>query len=339
MLTVRKAVQANAKPLIGLYAESNGGKTHSALILAKGFTGDMNKVHMIETESGRGEAWAEDAVVGGYNVISLHGNFSPNEYGQAISLAEKSNAQCLIVDSGSHEWEGVNGVLAMAAQNQADGKKGPIVWQQPKILHQREFMLRLTQSPIPLIILCMRAKYVMEEVTPDYLRKLKEKHPDVRPPKLGEWTRSADLSPKQSEDVLFEMFVHGWLDKEKHCFHGTKYTVQNLREVIRDGEPITVETGQRLAAWAAARKSNAAPELPAADSPRTAGQSAQQPGAAAHFAPTGDLDALLVKGREWAECGTDRYADWWGKTLTKEQRKMIGEAQHSKWKELAHKST
>lgn len=250
--TLRPASKSQAKPLIGFYSESFGGKTHSALLLAKGFCGDMTKVGMIETESGRGEALADDPVVGGYQVISLRGDFSPANYGKAIAAMEAAGVRALIIDSASHEWEGVGGVLSMAAENQAAGKKGPIVWQQPKIQHQREFMLRLMQTPIELVIVCMRAKYPMYEVTAKHVERWEAAgRPGGRPPKVGDWARSWELEPKQSEDILFEMFVHGWFDKEEHRFHGTKYTLNELRNVLVDGECISVETGQRLSAWAA----------------------------------------------------------------------------------------
>lgn len=84
----RPATRAEAKPLIGLYAESGGGKTKSGLLLAKGFAGDMSKVGMIETEAGRGEAWASDPIVGGYQVLSIRGDFAPKNYGAAIKAAE-----------------------------------------------------------------------------------------------------------------------------------------------------------------------------------------------------------------------------------------------------------
>lgn len=247
--TFRKAVTSEAKPLIGLYSESGCGKTRSSLLLAKGFTGDMSKVGMIETESGRGEAYADDAEVGGYNVLSIREDFSPTSYGAAISAAEKAGLQCLIVDSASHEWEGVGGVLAMAAKNQEDGKKGPLVWQRPKMDHAREFMLRLTQTSIPLVVVCMRAKYPMEEAVVNGKK---------------DWRRSPDLSPKQSEDILFEMFVHGWID-QKHAFHGTKYTLEVLRTVFVNGEPISTATGRRLAMWASGRSEK--PAKPAPDNP------------------------------------------------------------------------
>jgi hypothetical protein len=238
----RRAIASEAKPLIGLYAESGCGKTKSALLLAKGFTGDMAKVGMIETESGRGEAFADDPIVGGYQVLPLRESFSPANYGKAIAEAERAGLSCLIVDSASHEWEGVGGVLAMAAENQAAGKKGPIVWQKPKLEHGREFMLRLLQSPIPLVIVCMRAKYPMVEVVRNSQK---------------EWTRSDKLEPKQAADILFEMFVHGWID-EGHRFHGTKYTVDALRKALVDNEIITVGSGERLAAWASGRSNESA---------------------------------------------------------------------------------
>ena len=264
--SMRPAKRSSVKPIIGLYSESGGGKTKSALLLAKGFCGDMSQVCMIETEAGRGEAWAEDKEVGGYQVIPISGNFAPANYGAAISAAEAGKAQALIIDSASHEWEGAGGVLSMAADNQAAGKKGPIVWQQPKMQHQREFMLRLMQTPIQLVIVCMRAKYPMYQITADHVAAWKEAGGQGKPPTLGDWARSTVLDPKQSEDILFEMFVHGWLDKETHAFHGTKYTLPELAQIIKDGEPISIATGQRLAAWASGRALDWAKDINAAES-------------------------------------------------------------------------
>ncbi|MDE2096535.1 MAG: ATP-binding protein [Patescibacteria group bacterium] len=234
----RPAQRTNAKPLIGLYSESGCGKTYSALLLARGFVGQNGKIGMIETESGRGEAYAdpkEYPEIGGYQVLPLHGDFSPSTYGKAIEAAEKEKFDALIIDSASHEWEGAGGVLSMAAANEAGGSKGQLIWQKPKIEHQRQFMLRFMQSSIPLVILCMRAKYPMVQVTGQGGKK--------------EWVRSTTLEPKQSDDILFEMFVHGWIDTD-HKFHRTKSTAKALEPVFLDNEAITSETGRKLSAWA-----------------------------------------------------------------------------------------
>jgi len=240
----RPAIKSEAKPLIGLYSESGAGKTKSALLLARGFAGPEGRVGMIETEGGRGEAF-KDEIPGSYLVLPLREDFSPSEYGKAIDDAEEAELRVLIIDSASHEWEGVGGVLHMAAQNQAAHKKGPMVWQQPKMDHARQFMGRLISTPIPLVIVCMRAKYPMKE-----LRKtVRTGTGGIQETGEKEWIRSEVLEPKQSDDILFEMFVHGWLDHE-HKFHGTKYTLDELRQVILDGEVITLDTGKRLAEWA-----------------------------------------------------------------------------------------
>ncbi len=234
-ITFRPALRTEAKPLIGLYSESGAGKTYSALLLARGFVGPTGTIGMIETEAGRGEAYAE-VIPGGYNVIPIRDDFSPERYGEAITAAEKAGCEALIIDSASHEGEGAGGVLSMAAANQEKGKKGVLVWQQPKMSHQREFMLRLLATPIPLVVVCMRAKYPMQE--------------KKKPSGEKEWVRSEDLEPKQADDILFEMFGHGWIEKHTHKFRGTKYTLPELRQVLIDGEPISLATGERLAAWA-----------------------------------------------------------------------------------------
>jgi len=56
-ISFRPAIKSSAKLLVGIYSESGCGKTYSALLLARGFVGDNGKIAMIETESGRGEAY------------------------------------------------------------------------------------------------------------------------------------------------------------------------------------------------------------------------------------------------------------------------------------------
>jgi hypothetical protein len=240
-MAFRPVRRSNAKPLIGLYSESGCGKTYSALLLARGFVGPKGRIGMIETESGRGEAYSDPTEypeIGGYEVLSLHGNFSPETYGKAIEAAEKAKFDALIIDSASHEWEGIGGVLMMAATNEESGKKGQLIWQKPKLDHQRHFMLRFMQSPVPLVILCMRAKYPMLQQSVNGKK---------------EWVRSDKLEPKQSDDILSEMFVHGWID-ELHNFHLTKCTAKALEPVFLSDAPISLKTGDELAAWARGEK-------------------------------------------------------------------------------------
>jgi hypothetical protein len=240
--TIRKASRAEAKPLIGIYAQSNAGKTFSALLLARGFVGAAGRILMIETEGGRGEAYGDPAEypeIGGYDVIPMRSNFSPRSFGEAITTAEEAKPDALLIDSASLEWAGTGGVLDMAAKASEGGAKGVLVWQRPKIDHQTHFMQRVLSTPIPLVILCLRAKYPMEQ-RPDRNGKM-------------EWARSTVLEPQQSDDILFELFAHGWIGQD-HLFHPTKMTNRSLAEVFPEGQAISVDTGKHLSAWAAMRK-------------------------------------------------------------------------------------
>lgn len=301
--TFRDAERSQAKPLIGLYSESGAGKTYGALLLARGFVGPKGTIGMIETESGRGEAYAnpeEYPEIGGYKVTRMRDNFSPENYGQAIAAAEKAGLDALIIDSASHEWEGVGGVLSMAADNEAGGAKGPLIWQQPKIQHQQHFMLKFMQTPIPLVILCMRAKYPMRQVTGRDGRKV--------------WERSDRLHPKQSEDILFEMFVHGWIGQQDHKFHMTRCSSRSLEPVFKDERPLSVETGKQLAEWAAGRGTPTA-ETQAATNGR---------------AETDDAEALAI-AKEKAGLGKAAFTKWWNnggkpyRAAVRPQMKMLQE--------------
>lgn len=294
----RPATRAEAKPLIGLYSESGCGKTWSALLLARGFVGPQGRIGMIETEGGRGEAYVGRAPVGDYLVRPIRQTFAPQEYGKAISEAEDAKLDALIIDSASHEWEGAGGVLAMAAANDSAGKKGVLVWQQPKIDHQRHFMLRLMQTPIPLVIVCMRAKYPMVQ-------------------KGNAWARSDKLEPKQADDILFEMFVHGWID-ETHNLHVTKYTLPELAEIIHDGKPVSIDTGRALAQWA---RGDVTPRT----GPSPSGGAADQPDPAVNTSPpagSGEVPDILVEAREAADRGEPVFKAFF-KRLNHDQKRAV----------------
>ncbi len=288
----RFASLTSAKPLIGLYCESGRGKTYSALLLARGFTGPAGKIAMIETERGRGEAYV-DMIEGGYDVCPLMAPFSPKAYGEAIKAAEDGKYDALIIDSASHEWEGEGGVLAMAADNQAKGMSGVIVWQKPKVSHQRDFIGKLMQTPIPLVIICMRAKYPMQQGKDSKGKTT--------------WVRAEVVEPKQADDFLFEMFIHGWIN-DRHEFQGTKYTRPDLREIIRDGEMISIETGERLAAWS---KGTAKP----AEEPFDAKKAAEEMIA-------DDIENILKEARSIATRGTEHFRKWF-KSIGELERQVV----------------
>lgn len=229
---IRKATRTGVKPLIGFYSESGCGKTYSSLLLARGLVGPAGKIVMIDTESGRGSLYA-DILPGGYDVLQLSEPFAPSRYIAAMKAVEESGAQVGVLDSASHEWEGLGGVIDMATEREAkSGKPGLHNWREPKIEHQK-FMLKLLQSPIPWIV-CLRAKFKTRQ----------GKNAQGR----TEIVKDEHTTPIQAEDFIFEMTAHGEVMPD-HTFRLTKCSHPALRQAMPNNEITTIEHGQRLAAW------------------------------------------------------------------------------------------
>jgi hypothetical protein len=108
IMQLRKATRKKAKIRLGLSAISGGGKTYSAILIAKGLCGDLSKVAIIDTENGSADLYAH---LGDYNVLSLAPPFSPERYIEAIRSCEKEGMEVIIIDSISQEWDGKGGCL------------------------------------------------------------------------------------------------------------------------------------------------------------------------------------------------------------------------------------
>jgi len=115
---LRQATRTKAKIRLGLSAVSGGGKTYSAILIAKGLSsGDLSKVAIIDTENGSADLYAH---LGNYNVLTLNAPFSPERYIDAIKTCEDAGMNVIIIDSITHEWDGKGGCLQI--QEQLGGK-------------------------------------------------------------------------------------------------------------------------------------------------------------------------------------------------------------------------
>lgn len=154
ILQIRKAQREGARLLIMLSGVSGGGKTYTALQLGYGLAnGDASKLGVLDTENRRGSLYA-DCLPGGAQFLigDLTPPFSPTRYIQAIEEFEKAGVEVLIIDSGSHEWEGIGGCQEIA---EAGNPRMPN-WNKAKSEHKR-FMSKLLTSNCH-IILCLRAR-------------------------------------------------------------------------------------------------------------------------------------------------------------------------------------
>lgn len=156
--TIKPATRQGVKPLVGFYGKSGSGKTMSALLLARGLVGASGRIVLVDSESGRGSIFS-DLIPGGYSVLDLDAPFSPMRYEAAIAEAEKV-ADCVVVDSMSHEWSGEGGVLDWADQELermgGEDKNRMRSWIKPKMAH-KQMVMRLLRCKCALIC-CLRGE-------------------------------------------------------------------------------------------------------------------------------------------------------------------------------------
>jgi hypothetical protein len=142
-MKLRKATRQKAKIRLGLSAVSGGGKTYSALTIAKGIAGDWDKVAIIDSENFSADLYAH---LGDYNVLPLSAPFTPEKYIEAIKECEKAEMEVIIIDSITHEWDGKGGCLeivdSLGGKYQDWGKVTP---------RHQAFIDAIVQSPCHII--------------------------------------------------------------------------------------------------------------------------------------------------------------------------------------------
>lgn len=157
ILNIREAVREGARLVIGISGVSGSGKTYTALQMAWGLAkGNSKKVGLLDTENKRGSLYA-DCLVGKdgksnpFLIGDLYAPFSPQRYSAAIKEFQEAGVEVLVVDSGSHEWEGEGGCEDIAD----DGGK-VANWKKAKREHKK-FMNTLLTCDMHIIV-CNRAR-------------------------------------------------------------------------------------------------------------------------------------------------------------------------------------
>lgn len=248
---IKQATRVGINPLIVGYSESGCGKTYSALLLARGMAGKDGLIVVADSESGRASLYSDIEQVGGFKTFDLAAPFTPDRYCKAIDDLEQSGAAVGVIDSGSHEWEGPGGVNDMAMENEArSARPGLHNWKAPKFEHAK-FVQRLLRAKIPIIV-CLRAKY-----------KTRQKKDAQGKTQI---IKDETTSPIQAEDFIFEATCHFEI-LQNHSIILTKCSHPSLRDCFPKDQttPITIEHGQKLAAWCKA----AGNPTPATTSSRT----------------------------------------------------------------------
>lgn len=301
--TFRRAVRESVPLLIGLAGASGSGKTYTSMRLAKGMASDK-PFAVIDTEAGRAKHYAD---VFAFDHGDLKPPFRPKTYEDAIAAADAAGYPVILVDSMSHEWAGTGGILDWQEEEyERLGAKDAIKllsWSKPKKGH-KDMVQRLLQLRAHLI-LCFRAEEKIDMVKVQEDGKTKTKIvPKEGPGGFKGWL------PICEKNLPYELTTSILLHAERPGVPDPIKLQEQHRALFPLDKPITEETGRGLAAWAAGTKA---------------------PVGASAAAPD---EALLIKAREFAKCGTEKYAAWW-QALDPSQRKAIGAARHEQFKEIA----
>ncbi len=244
IVTFKPAKRVGSHVIITAYGESGCGKTLSLLRLGRGLVGPQGKLCMIDTETGRGMIYAA-AIPGGYDYAELTPPFTPERYIEAIGDAEAAGYDALILDSGSHEWEGLGGILEIADEgksNKGEPLSGLIKWAKPKARHKR-YVQALLNSRMHLLI-SLRAKEKMRQLA----------RGDVIPEgkKVGDIVSDGYI-PIQDKRFIFEttvqLFLPIYADRGKLGVPKLEKCPGDLTPAFPEGKQIDEETGRIIAEW------------------------------------------------------------------------------------------
>lgn len=241
---------------IGLSGGSGTGKTFSALLMARGIAEEVTgrkgaPIGFVDTENRRALHYKQDfpeMIHFDMQAVDDSGamiGFGPERWIEVIDAAEKAQLAVLVIDSFSHAWEGVGGVLDLHATTLDrltrgdDSKKdarSQLAWAEVKPRYRR-LIDRIVRAKCHLII-CTRAKPVMQ-ARGENARATKTRMKNVP------W------DPASDGDLMFEMTTMVILDPSaKGCpVHQVKVADQ-FKALLDPRSPLDANTGREMAQWA-----------------------------------------------------------------------------------------
>ena len=227
-MRLQTAERKQAKIKIGIQGPSGSGKTYSSLLLAFGMTNDWSKIAIIDTENHSADLYAH---LGGFNVLALEKPFTPERYIEAIEICEKAYMQVIIIDSISHEWDGMGGILDIHGSMMGNSFTN---WSKVTPRHN-DFVEKILQSPCH-VIANIRSKQ-------DYV--LNEKNGKMVPEKVG-------LKGVTRENMDYELTIVFDVDMKHQA------TASKDRTNLYMDKPsflITEKTGELIKSWCESGKS------------------------------------------------------------------------------------
>ena len=161
MSSFKRATREQAALKLCVFGPSGSGKTKSSIRLAKGLVDEdsktLGKVGVLDTENNSSALYSGD-----YEFLqcNVERPFHSEKFVNVIKDAEGAGIECLIIDSGSHIWEGV---LEFKEQLDSRGGNSFANWSKATPKYQAAISAIL-ESPMHIIV-CLRSKteYINEK--------------------------------------------------------------------------------------------------------------------------------------------------------------------------------
>jgi hypothetical protein len=231
-LSIQPASREGAKTVTAFAGVSGSGKTFSAILYAYGLAKrQAHKVGFLDTENRRGRLYA-DILPGKaqFQIADFAAPFSPARYSEAIKQFEAAGVEVLVIDSVTHEWEGIGGCDDIANEGVAPGKPGR--WNKAKREHKK-FMDTMLQSSMHIVV-CVRAR---------------EKTKIDRDAQGKTIFIPQGIQPVQEKNFMFEMTASLMMDNQ-----GARQDVMKCPAALqpflgRGTNYIGIEDGEAVRAW------------------------------------------------------------------------------------------
>lgn len=300
------AVREQTALLVGISAPSGGGKTFSALRLARGIVSVTGgEIYFVDTDNRRSLQYADEFKKAdgspGFRFVNFDPPHSSERYAEAIAFCV-GQADCgvVVVDSMSHEHEGSGGMIEFheAEWKRLGGSEGvkALAWSKPKAARRR--LLHKIQRLGKPAIFCFRAK--------EGIKPVKDDKGKVQFVQQG-------FTPIAGDEFVFEMTLNAllmpaakgvptWLGLEPGERKMTKLPLQ-FEFLESRTKPLDEELGSAFARWSVGGV--AAPKRQAIADAREESPPDAEDGGGSH---TADDPAAPAGGQEKPQGGDDKPA-------------------------------
>jgi hypothetical protein len=194
----KKATKTRAKLRMAIHGPSGSGKTYTALAIALNLVEHGQRVAVLDTEYGSASKYSN---IFDFDVMEITDNYHPDQVGQAIRAAAEAGYGAIVIDSGTHFWNGTGGFLElvdrevanMRARNQKPDSFA--AWKVVDPIYKR-MVASILSAPIHVII-TLRAKTEYEKTTGENGGK--------------GGIRKVGMAPEMRDNFQYEMDIEGML--------------------------------------------------------------------------------------------------------------------------------